>query len=173
VRSRKQVYDLTAEDLRQCPIWEYALDEEGMSGQDEATVRPLEGLPAAIEDRSQVVLATTFTLADGTAHYGMINCPRRSNWNISDLLPIILVPGGMFSFWLGVRRPRPEAVVAEYERIGRTAKQVFPAQLESLVAVDGERIRATLEGFYHYDWEPGKKMYPFEKHLHILLTVEA
>jgi len=173
MKTRKQVYDLTVEDLRQFPVWQYALDEEGAAEQDEATVRPLAGLPAIAEDRSQVVLATTFTLADGTVHYGIINCPRRSDWNISDLLPAMLVPGGMFSFWLGVRRPRPEAVAAEYERIGRTAKQVFPAQLESLVAVDGERIRTALEGFYHYDWEPGRKMYPFEKHLHLQVTVEA
>jgi hypothetical protein len=37
---RKQVYELTVEDLRQHPVWEFALDEEGEEGQDEATVRP-------------------------------------------------------------------------------------------------------------------------------------
>ena len=39
-RIRKQVYDLTAEDLRRYPLWEFCLDEEGIEGQDEATVKP-------------------------------------------------------------------------------------------------------------------------------------
>ena len=37
---RKQVFDLRPEDFASTPIWEFALDEEGASGQDEATVRP-------------------------------------------------------------------------------------------------------------------------------------
>src|SRR5262252_1978828 len=41
-RVRKQVFDLTVEDLDRYPVWEFALDEEGDEGQDEATVRPYE-----------------------------------------------------------------------------------------------------------------------------------
>jgi hypothetical protein len=37
---RKQVYDLRLEDFERHPVWEFALDEEGEEGQDEATVRP-------------------------------------------------------------------------------------------------------------------------------------
>src|SRR5882724_9722481 len=37
---RKQVYELTLEDLVAFPAWEFALDEEGEPDQDEATVRP-------------------------------------------------------------------------------------------------------------------------------------
>jgi hypothetical protein len=168
---RKQVYDLTAADLDQYPIWQYALDEEGTLGQDEATVRPLEKVPQSKEDRSQVLLAATRKLADETLHYGIINCPRRSDWDISDLAPAMLAPGGMLSFWQGVRKPRPETIAVAYERIGKSAKQIFPVQLESLVEVDGEHIRIVLKGFYHYDWEPGQRMYPFEKYLRLQVTV--
>jgi hypothetical protein len=38
MKTRKQVYDLTRENLSKFPIWEFALDEEGDEGQDEATV---------------------------------------------------------------------------------------------------------------------------------------
>jgi hypothetical protein len=41
-RVRKQVYDLTVADLEQHAVWEFALDEEGEEGQDEATIRPYE-----------------------------------------------------------------------------------------------------------------------------------
>jgi hypothetical protein len=37
---RKPVYDLTLADFDAAPVWEFALDEEGVAGQDEATVRP-------------------------------------------------------------------------------------------------------------------------------------
>ncbi|WP_338438878.1 hypothetical protein [Synechococcus elongatus] len=40
---RKQVYELTADDLDQHAVWEFALDEKGEERQDEATVRPYEG----------------------------------------------------------------------------------------------------------------------------------
>jgi hypothetical protein len=40
MKVRKQVYELTNRDLLEAPVWEFALDEEGEEGQDEATVRP-------------------------------------------------------------------------------------------------------------------------------------
>src|SRR5205814_561097 len=40
MKIRKQVYNLTAADLSEHPVWEFAEDEEGTEGQDEATVRP-------------------------------------------------------------------------------------------------------------------------------------
>jgi len=49
--TRKQVYDLTLADLQAAPVWEFALDEEGVAGQDEATVRPYErAFPADVAD---------------------------------------------------------------------------------------------------------------------------
>ena len=43
MKIRKQVYQLTLDDLERTPVWEFALDEEVEEGQDEATVRPVEG----------------------------------------------------------------------------------------------------------------------------------
>lgn len=40
MRIRKQIYEITLEDLLQFPVWEFALDEEADEGQDESTVRP-------------------------------------------------------------------------------------------------------------------------------------
>jgi hypothetical protein len=35
-----QVYGLSLADLERFPVWEFAFDEEGEPGQDEATVKP-------------------------------------------------------------------------------------------------------------------------------------
>jgi hypothetical protein len=42
IPTRKQVYDLTLADFDAAPVWEFALDEEAVPGQDETTVRPYE-----------------------------------------------------------------------------------------------------------------------------------
>ena len=39
-RTGKQVYELTLDDLSQCPVWEFKLEAEGGRGQDESTVQP-------------------------------------------------------------------------------------------------------------------------------------
>jgi hypothetical protein len=46
---RKQVYELTHDDLAVHPAWEFCLDEEDRPGQDEATVQPI-----IVTDRGQV-----------------------------------------------------------------------------------------------------------------------
>jgi len=47
MRIRKQVHELTIEDLEAHPAWQFALDEEAEEGQDEATVRPVGPAPIA------------------------------------------------------------------------------------------------------------------------------
>jgi hypothetical protein len=40
MRIRKQACELTSQVFEPFSMWEFALDEEGEEGQDEATVRP-------------------------------------------------------------------------------------------------------------------------------------
>jgi hypothetical protein len=171
MRIRKQVYELSAQDLEKYPVWEYALDEENQPDQDEATVRPLQELPADPEDRSQVMLAIILNLVDGTSSYGLINCPTKPEWDMSDLLPSMLVSDGMVSFWQGVRVPSWDTISNEYRRIGKTAEQVFPASFRTLVEIDGHALEGVIEGFYHYDWLPGRRMYPFKQYLNLKRTI--
>ena len=171
MKLRKQVYALSAQDLEQHPLWEYALDEEAEPGQDEATVRPLDTLPTNPENRSQVVLAIKWVLADGTMSYGVINCPTTSEWDISDLLPSIVVNDGMVSFWQGVRVPSRETITNEYRRLGKTTEHVFPANFRTLVEIDGRFVQGIIDGFYHYDWLPGRRMYPFKTYLNLKRTI--
>jgi hypothetical protein len=63
MKIRKQVYDLTLDDLTRYPVWEYALDEEGEDGQDEATVRPVVIEQMDLQHSSYMV-RTRFQLAE-------------------------------------------------------------------------------------------------------------
>ena len=71
-RVRKQVYLLTSADLAAFAVWEFALDEEGEEGQDEANVRPSQApLPLDASEAMYVVRAK-FSLVDGTRHVGYL-----------------------------------------------------------------------------------------------------
>jgi hypothetical protein len=90
---------------------------------------------------------------------------------MSDLLPSIMVNDGMVSFWQGVRVPSQETISNEYRRIGKTAEEVFPADFRTLIKIDGQFVQGVIDGFYHYDWLPGRRMYPFKKYLHLKRTI--
>ena len=68
VRVRKQVYELTLEDLSRFPIWEFKLDEEGEEGSDESTVRPYTASGPLDPKERMFVVRAVFTLADGSRH---------------------------------------------------------------------------------------------------------
>src|SRR6266511_2765069 len=70
---RKQVYDLTPDDLAGTPIWEFALDEEGLAGQDEATVKPRPDLERADVDEGLLVIRAEFASADGPLFDGYVS----------------------------------------------------------------------------------------------------
>jgi len=70
MKIRRQVYDLTLEDLNEFPVWEFALDEEGEEGQDEATVRPYMNSGKLDPSDGMFVVRAIFTLADGSKMHG-------------------------------------------------------------------------------------------------------
>ncbi len=75
MKIRKQVYQLTLDDLSKSPVWEFALDEEGEKGQDEAAVRPY-GISGALDPSDGMfVVRAIFTLADGSRLQGCLTPP--------------------------------------------------------------------------------------------------
>jgi hypothetical protein len=74
-RIRKQVYELTTQDFLDHPIWEFCSDEEGVEGQDEATVRPTTKTKLTAELPGACVLAAKVGFADGSSGAGYLyNC---------------------------------------------------------------------------------------------------
>jgi hypothetical protein len=145
---RKQVYELTPSDLEEYPIWEFALDEEGVEGQDEATVRPLPDRKRAFNGD---VARATFVTADGIRFTGYVTPdPDRTS---GYLQPTIVTEDGQVNFWFG----HQEAGVTEdmieplYDLLGKSADELFPVAYRLDVPWEGGTLDGEITGF---GWMP-------------------
>ncbi len=147
MNTRKQVYDLTLDDLVQYPVWEFALDEEGNDGQDEATVRPYDTPDALDPSDGMFVVLASFELADGSKMQGYVTPSSADSSDLGTIQPIIVTEQGQVGFWCGIAPPSSEQLIQGYKRLNRDARQVFPLTFESQVQLVGEPVRGSLEGF--------------------------
>ena len=147
---RKQVYELTAGDLEQHPIWEFALDEEGEEGQDEATVRPWTGNQPLDPADGMFVVRAVFELADGTKLTGYLTPPVQGESSIGTIQPIVVTDRGQVNFWCGAMAPAVEAVRGSYTKLGRNSSSVFPCRYSSDVGIGGGPITGVVNGFMHF-----------------------
>lgn len=145
--TRKQVSDLTPADLREFPVWEFALDEEGVEGQNEETVRPMPAAYALDPGAGMVVVRASFRLADGTKMEGYLTPPPDAEPGLGSIQPVIVTGLGQVGFWMGVIRPQPSDLAKLYLRLGKSASQVFPLQFESNVELKSGRVSGTIPGF--------------------------
>jgi len=146
-RIRKQIYDLTPQDLQTFPVWEFKLDDTTERGQDELTVCPCVSFgPLDPVDRMFVVRAV-FTLADGSVKRGYITPPGRGDADIGALQPIIVTDQGQVRFWCGTSVPSQKRLLRNYELLGKEANQVFPLLFESEVELAGGPVRDSIPGF--------------------------
>jgi hypothetical protein len=149
-RVRKQVYELTLDDLNQFPVWEFRLGEEGAAGEagrDECTVRPYTASgPLDPADRMFVVRAV-FTLADGSRMQGYCTPPLRGDDSLGTLQPIIVTDRGQVRLWCGTAAPDSKRLAHSYELLGKEARRVFPVRFESDVKLVGGPVRGSVPGF--------------------------
>ena len=147
-KMRKQIYDLTVADLDDCPVWEFALDEEGDEGQDECTVRPCLVGDRLDPSRGGFVVRARFTLPDESALVGFMTPPVRGDSSLGVLQPVVITTKGHVGFWCGVIAPDAASIAASYARLDRsTASQVFPLHFESDVPLVDGPVRGQLDGF--------------------------
>jgi hypothetical protein len=147
VKIRKQVYELTLDDVGKFPVWEFALDEEGEEGQDEATVRPLKISGALDPSEGTFIVRAAFILADGSKMQGYLTTPVLGDAGLGQLQPVIITESGQVVFWHGVIAPDAQALSQSYEKLGRDPARVFPLQVTSSVELVGAPIRTTIPGF--------------------------
>ena len=141
---RKQVYELTSGDLQQCPAWEFAFDEEGDEGQDEATVRPFP--LSQIDERfdGSIVVAAVFELADGTSLPGYLTPRDDPNLDLASAQPQIVTPIGQVMFWHGRCPVQTEML---YKMLNRESREVFPIRFKTLVPVGSRDYSGEIPGF--------------------------
>jgi len=150
MKVRKQVYELTAADLEKHPIWEFALDEEGEDGQDEATVRPWEGREALDPSDGMFVVRSTFTAAGGKQFVGYLTPPVSGEISVGIIQPIIVAEHGQVMFWCGALPPTAEALRDAYAKLQLEPAAVFPCRYASAVTLLGGAVSGSLNGFMHY-----------------------
>jgi hypothetical protein len=145
---RKSVVDLTLADLVASPVWEFALDEEGVEGQDETTVRP-RTVDGSLDPASGMFVARArFALADGTIMSGYFTPPVQGEADLGTFQPVIITPTGQVIFWCGMIVPDDAMIAQSYARLGKTgASQVFPLHFESAVQLKYGTIKGEVQGF--------------------------
>ena len=147
-RIRRQVYELTLADLERFPVWEFALDEEGEEGQDEATVRPYAASGALDAAAGMFIVRAILTLSDGTLYKGYVTPSVQGETGLGTFQPAVVVAGGQVSFWCGIVVPPPEHISKSYALLGKASpKQVFPLRFRSDVPLVGGPVSGEVPGF--------------------------
>jgi hypothetical protein len=145
---RKQVTDLRPSDLEQFPIWEHALDEEGEPGQDEETVKPRPDLTVADPGEGRLIARAELVAKDGTRYDGYVYPSDEQHMGF--IQPTIVTDEGQVNFWYGLFPPKPGALDAGYELLGKTAEELFPVTFRALVEYEGVSLEGEIPAFLHY-----------------------
>jgi len=145
---RKQVTALVPDDLERFSIWEFALDEEGEEGQDEATVRPRPDLRRADPGEGMFVIRAEFVTADGTRFDGFVSPHEEAS--VAYTQPTIVTNAGQVNFWFGLIAPGPGGVEGAYRTLGKSAAELFPVRYRALVEHGGAVLAGELPAFLHY-----------------------
>jgi hypothetical protein len=157
VKIRKQVYQLTPEDLNKFPVWEFASDEEDRENQDEATVRPYEVSGALEPSDGMFVVRAVFSLADGSSAEGYLTPPMHGDKEMGTLQPVVVTNEGQIGFWCGVTAPSSEWLKNSYHLLKRGSEKVFPLRFQSDVVLTDGPVEGIIPGFLVLeDWETGK-----------------
>jgi hypothetical protein len=149
-RIRKQCSDLTAQDFERFPIWEYAIDEEGRPGQDEATVRPSlvrRGTDLAAGD---FLVLGVFSFPNGRARLGVLTVGGGSD--VAATQPSLFRTDRLLNFYLGALLPPKAALKRDARFLVTVCDKPFPIHYGSVLRDRSGSflIEGVLEGFYKY-----------------------
>jgi hypothetical protein len=151
-RIRKQVYLLSPQDLIDYPIWEFCSDEEGVDGQDEATVRPSEEKEVPGFSPGAYIVAADALFGDGTVACGYLYSGE--SHDLGCVQPNVVAGSFQVNFWLGWLRFVPnieERIARNYELLGKMRDSVFPVSFQSRVNVNSAPLKIVVKGFMALD----------------------
>jgi hypothetical protein len=138
--------NLTADDLRCCPVWRY----QGQSD-DTASVWPASGFEQP--DREVYIARTRFVLADGSRWWGY--CSPGDDSDLDSVQPVLLAPGGPVHLWDQEQQADPEPARA-CRLLGKRPEQVFPARFECVVPFQGRCVSGELRQQRTAPTHPGR-----------------
>ena len=149
-RIRKQCYELTAQDFELSPCWEFALDEEGKAGQDEATVRPATRPRSLTNASGSVFVLAIFCFLNGRVRLGTLTIGSGSD--VGDTQPSLFMKDRLLGFYIGAMPITKAAMRADTRLLTEICPDPFPIYYStSLRDRSGQPlISGTLRGFYKY-----------------------
>ncbi len=147
---RAQVYDLTRQDLERFPVWEFALDEEGEPGQDEATVKPRPDLDTGVKpEEGLFVVRAEFKAANGSAFDGFVT--PEPDGDLGAVQPSVVTSEGHVSFWFGMVKPDSATIEKSYATLGAGRDELFPMTFRTVIPVNGTSMEGDVPGFMYLD----------------------
>ena len=144
-RIRKPITKLTLDELRQYPLWEYALDEEGIAGQDETWVRPVLRNTVPKNAYSQQV-HSQFTTPSGVVFEGLMNV--NTDEGTVEIIPGAIV--GPQGYLVIPSASREDALANDYDwcvserdalltALDRNEVEIFPIRYRLNILIAGEK----------------------------------
>ncbi|MFN0011465.1 MAG: hypothetical protein ACKVS8_07455 [Phycisphaerales bacterium] len=172
-RIRKDASELTLADLQHAPVWEFCLDEEGVKGQTECTVRPL--FARAVDARiTDCLVVADFVSPGGRVYAGTVRPAGnefRGAWcaDATILLPrpvgeLVEHPllqkynkvmmhsspcVGLALPWLNHETEENIRILMDlaYRALGAPARQLFPLTCRPRASIEGWPTEVLIEGF--------------------------
>ena len=144
---RKQLYELKPTDFETSPVWEFALDEEGEEGQDEATVRPYDLRNELDPTEGMFAVKARFQAASGVIYWGFPTPPTQAEDALGTIQPIIVTDHGHVNFWCGIGTPSPEDISRSYSLLSTEPSLLFPLAFESAVPLTIGIVKGEIQGF--------------------------
>ncbi len=147
IHTRKPIVKIRAVDLRAFPVWEFTLDEEGLTGHDETWVRPV-GSPIVRRGVYSQIVATDFQTATGRKLQGFMTVST-ANGTV-DVQPGAVVGRFGYSVLPTISRAlathrRYSWSLAKRDRLLSALKakenEVFPLRYQLRVSIRGENER--------------------------------
>jgi hypothetical protein len=144
---RKQVYDLSAQDFLEHPIWEFCSDEEDAEGQDEATVRPSDDQEILGYSPGVYVVGAHVIDSNGREAAGYLYSGPPDD--LGCVQPTILTDAGQVNLWTGRMQYTPEwdALVSSNMNLLGREEAFFPMTFETKANVNGAPLQVVAEGF--------------------------
>jgi hypothetical protein len=133
--SRKPIDSLTPEDFATFPIWEFAMDEEGVDGQDETWVRPVDAR-AIPRSAYSLAVGARVTLANGRVVTGLCQVSTAGEVEIE---LVVVVPPGHYVFIPKSSDVGTGPMRRLLEVLGlASVPEFFPAHFELIAPIAGE-----------------------------------
>jgi len=141
----KPVYELTIEDIKNDPIWEFVSDET-IENIDESFVQISPDNKILSKDKIYVVRAE-FHLPSGDVLTGYVT-PSETN-DFGYIQPTIITQKGQVNFWCGMDKPTEITIDGNYQIIAIPKEKIFPVTFKAVIPTPGLFTKGALEGFYY------------------------